>query len=59
MAVAVQGAIVVVDHGGNQLRRLEFDRKVVAMAAYEDLLVVVFHDGVPMWGCQSLRMAIY
>lgn len=47
------------DHGGNQLRSIAFDREVVELAGYEDLLAVVYHDGVPMWGCQSLRMQIY
>lgn len=29
------------------------------MAAYEDLLAVVYVDSVPMWGCQNLRMNIW
>ncbi len=29
------------------------------MEAYEDLLVVVYHAGLPVWGCQNLKMKIY
>jgi hypothetical protein len=29
------------------------------MEAYEDMLVVVYHSTLPMWGCQSIKMRIY
>lgn len=47
------------DFSGNELHSLSFDRRFVTMEAYEDLLVVVYHSTMPMWGCQSLKMRIY
>lgn len=32
---------------------------MVALAAYENLLACIYHDSVPMWGCQSLRMQLF
>jgi hypothetical protein len=29
------------------------------MESYEDMLAIVYHSGVPMWGCQALRVRIY
>lgn len=29
------------------------------MEAYEDMLAIVYHGGVPMWGCQALKMRLY
>jgi hypothetical protein len=31
----------------------------MAIAAYEDLLVIVYHSSLPMWGAQSYKMLIY
>lgn len=31
----------------------------MAIEAYEDLLVVVYHGGLPIYGCQNLKMKIY
>jgi hypothetical protein len=49
----------VFDYSGNELHTISFDRKIVAMEAYEDVLAVVFHSGLPMWDCQSFKMRIY
>lgn len=59
LAALTDEAIHVFDQGGNQLRSIAFDRQIVAAAGYEQLLAVVYHDGVPMWGCQSLRMSLF
>lgn len=51
--------IKVFDIAGNQLHSICFDRKMVAIEAYENKLVVFYHCGVPVWGCQSLMMNVY
>lgn len=51
--------IRVFDYAGNELHSICFDRRFMTMEAYEDLLVVVYHGTLPMWGCQSLKMRIY
>jgi len=59
VAVATEEAIRVFDFGGNQLREIALDKKLVALAGYENLLAYVYHDTLPMWGCQSLRMRVF
>ena len=49
----------MLDYAGNELHCICFDRRFVTMDAYEDLLAVVYHSSLPMWGCQSLKMRIY
>lgn len=51
--------IFIFDFAGNCTNRIGIDRQNVAMRGSEDILVVVYHDSVPMEGCQSLRMRIY
>jgi hypothetical protein len=29
------------------------------MTSYEDLLVIVYHSSLPMWGAQSYKMLIF
>ncbi len=29
------------------------------MAAYEDLLAIIYHSSLPMWGVQSYKMLIF
>lgn len=58
VAAATEDSLKVFDLGGNQLRNVSLDKKVIALAGYENLLAYVYHDTVPMWGCQSLRMQI-
>jgi chromosome transmission fidelity protein 4 len=41
------------------VKALAFDRQIVAMQAYENLLVVAYHEGIPMWGCQNISMHIF
>ena len=40
------------------MHTISFDRHFVSMAAYEDLLVIVYHTGPPSWGTQVLDMKI-
>ena len=51
--------IKVWDWVGNELHSVTFDRKLVCMAAYEDLLVIVYHSNIPMLDAQSYNMAIF
>jgi hypothetical protein len=51
--------IRVFDMIGHEIRTLSFDRPVVAMRAFENVLAVVYHEGVPMWDCQQLAMQLY
>ncbi len=51
--------IRVFDMIGHEIRMLSFDRPVVAMRAFENVLVVVYHESVPMWDCQQLAMQLY
>lgn len=51
--------IKVWDWVGNQLHSVAFDRRFVAMAAYQDLLAIVYHSSLPMWGAQSYKMILY
>jgi hypothetical protein len=51
--------IRVFDYCGNELHCICFDRRFVAMEAYEDLLVIVYHSSLPVFGCQALKMRIY
>lgn len=59
MAVAMAGVIMIFDLAGNFTNSISFDKKFVAMAAYENLLAFVYHDSVPVFGCQNLRMNIW
>lgn len=59
LAVSNTEEIRVFDFAGNELHCLCFDRRFVTIEAYEDLLAVVYHGTMPMWGCQNLRMRVY
>lgn len=59
MAVANDQEIKVVDVTGNQIKTIAFDRLIVAMAAYENLLAVVYHESIPIEGSQCLSMKLY
>lgn len=59
MAVALDGCFVIYDLAGNFMSSISFDRKFVAMAAYEDILAFAYIDSVPMFGCQNIRMNIW
>ena len=58
VAAATDEEIRIMDYRGNELHSVAFDRRMVTMEAYEDMLVVVYHSALPMWGCQSLRMLV-
>ena len=51
--------IRIFDYAGNELQCICFDRRFITMEAYEDLLAVVYHSSLPMWGCQNIKMRIY
>ncbi len=38
---------------------MAFDRQIVALRAFENMLVVVYHEGVPFWGAQQLAMQLF
>ncbi len=44
---------------GNQLKALSFDRVIIALTAYENLLAIVYHDSIPVDGCQVLTMQLF
>ena len=51
--------IKVWDWVGNELHSVSFDRKFMCMAACEDLLAVVFHSSIPMWGASFYKMLLF
>jgi hypothetical protein len=57
--VATDSSIKIQDLGGNQLRDIAIDKKLVALCGYENLLAYVYHEAIPMYGCQSLRMHVF
>jgi hypothetical protein len=59
VAVATDSSIKIQDFGGNQLRDIAIDKKLVALSGYENLLAYVYHEAIPMYGCQSLRMHVF
>ena len=59
MAVISTGEILVVDLVGHLIRNICFDRQFVAMRAYENLLVVIYHESVPIEGSQCLAMSMF
>jgi len=56
VAIANDQEIKVLDIMGNEMKTISFDRLIVAMAAYENLLAVVYHESIPIDGCQCLAM---
>jgi hypothetical protein len=59
LAACSKDELKILDYSGNELHSLCFDRRMVTVEAYEDLLAVVYHGGLPLWGCQSLKVRIY
>ena len=59
LAVANDELIKVYDLLGHPIKSIAFDRQVVAMRAHENMLAVVFHEGIPMWGAQQLAVQLY
>ena len=47
------------DFGGSELYSICFDRRVVSIEAFEDILVVVYNSAPPMWGCRVLKAKVY
>lgn len=43
----------------HEIRSISFDRLIVAVRAFENILVVVYHEGVPFLGAQQLAMQIF
>lgn len=44
---------------GNEMKTVSFDRLIVAMAAYENLLAIVYHESIPIDGSQCLAMQLF
>ena len=59
MAVANFSEIKFFDLSGNQIKSVCFDRIILEMDAYENLLVVVFHESIPIDKSQNLAMQIF
>lgn len=59
MAVANTSEIRFYDIAGNQIKSICFDRPIIAMEGYENLLAVVYHEGVPIYESQLLGMKIF
>lgn len=38
---------------------ISFDRLSITFEAYEDMLAIVYHGALPLFGCQALKMRIY
>ncbi len=48
--------IRVLNFGGVEVFNFTVSQPLVAMSAFEHLLAVVIHDGLPLMGCQNLSM---
>lgn len=59
IAIASASEIRIVDLAGNLIQSFTFDRVILAMRAYENLLAIVYHESVPMYESQMLAMKIY
>ena len=59
VAVANDELIRVFNLMGHPVNSIAFDRQIVAMHGYENMLAVVFHEGVPIWGAQQLAMQLF
>ena len=59
VAVALESKVLVLDLAGNNIRNIAFDKSFIAMAAYEDLLAIVYIDSIPLWGCENLKMNVW
>lgn len=43
--------IRIFSHNGIEINCLSYERPIVAISGYENLLAVIFHEGVPILGC--------
>lgn len=59
MAVANVSEIRFIDIAGNLIRSVCFDRPILTMQAYENLLAVVYHESIPMYDSQLLAMRLF
>lgn len=50
---------MILDYAGHEIRTICFDRQMVCLCAYENLLVAVYHESVPMYESQNLSMQIF
>lgn len=57
--VIMSSEIRLFDMIGHEIRTFSFDRQLVAMRAFENILAVVYHESVPMYDCQQLAMQLY
>jgi hypothetical protein len=57
--VTTNSEIKIFDMAGHEIRTISFDRQLVAMRAFENILVMVYHESVPIWDCQQLSMQLY
>lgn len=49
IAVATDSAIRIFDIASHEIRCISFDRPLVALRAFENMLVAVYHESVPLW----------
>lgn len=59
MAVANISEIRFIDLAGNLMKVVSFDRPILSMQAYENLLAVVYHESIPMYDSQVLSMKVF
>lgn len=59
VAIANDREIKILDMSSHELRSIAFDRQILALRAYENLLAVVYHEGVPLYGSQQLAVQLY
>jgi WD40 repeat protein len=48
----------IFNHQGLELAVYALERLVVALAGYENILAIVLHEGVPLLGCQALKVRL-
>ncbi len=58
LAVVNEEEIKILDLCCHEIRTIAFDREVLALRAHENMLCVVYHESVPMWGAQQIAMQL-
>lgn len=49
IAIATDSCLRVLDIASHEIRAISFDRPIVVLRAYENILAVVYHESVPLW----------
>lgn len=51
--------IRVYSHNGLEISCISYEKPIISMFGYENHLAIIYHDGVPILGCQSMKIRIY